>query len=68
MGKYEVDDVWASVEYLRKCGKVSQIGIWGRSMGAVTALFFTAIDPKITCLVIDSPFSNLNDLALEIAK
>jgi hypothetical protein len=37
-------------------------------MGAATALFFSASDPKIACLVIDSPFSCLKELALELAQ
>lgn len=30
------DDLKAVVEYLRSDGNVSMIGLWGRSMGAVT--------------------------------
>lgn len=32
------DDLKAVVDYLRKDGNVSLIGLWGRSMGAVTRL------------------------------
>ena len=67
LGKYEVDDLRVSVEYLRNCGKVSQIGLWGRSMGAAIALLYAANDPIIDCLVADSPFGNLKDLTLELA-
>jgi hypothetical protein len=38
---------------------VSTIGLWGRSMGAVTALMYADYDPSIGGLVLDSPFSNL---------
>ena len=68
LGKYEVDDIKAAVDYLRKCGKVSQIGLWGRSMGAVTALMYSAADSKISALVVDSPFSSLKELAMELAQ
>ena len=67
LGKHEVDDVRVAVEYLRNCGKVSQIGLWGRSMGAATAILFSAIEKSIACLVLDSPYGSLKELALELA-
>ena len=44
------------------------IGLWGRSMGAVTSIFHAARDTSIAGMVLDSPFSNLNKLSLELAK
>jgi alpha-beta hydrolase superfamily lysophospholipase len=40
LGYYERGDVDAVFRYLRELGTVSSIGIWGRSMGAVTALMY----------------------------
>lgn len=40
LGYYERDDVDFVFKYLRQLGTVSSIGIWGRSMGAVTALMY----------------------------
>ena len=37
-------------------------------MGAVTALLYSEKDPYIISLVLDSPFSNLKELATEIGK
>ena len=37
-------------------------------MGAVTSIFQAARDPSIAGMVLDSPFSNLNQLSLELAK
>ena len=37
-------------------------------MGAVTALLYAERDPFINSLVLDSPFSNLKELATEIGK
>lgn len=37
-------------------GKVSKIGLWGRSMGAATSLFYGQKDPSVAALVLDSPF------------
>lgn len=35
------DDLRAVVDYLRADGNVSLIGLWGRSMGAVTRLVYS---------------------------
>ena len=47
LGWYERDDVACVIEYLRKTNKVSTIGLWGRSMGAVTAIMYGDRDPTI---------------------
>lgn len=68
LGWYERDDVDCVISYLRNSGKVSCIGLWGRSMGAVTALLHIDRDPSIAGAVLDSPFANLRQLAEELAK
>ncbi|XP_061347931.1 uncharacterized protein LOC133293376 isoform X3 [Gastrolobium bilobum] len=60
------DDLRAVVNYLRTDGNVSLIGLWGRSMGAVTSLMYGAEDPSIAGMVLDSPFSDLVDLMMEL--
>ena len=40
LGYYEKDDVTAVVQYLRTQKKYQEIGLWGRSMGAVTGLLY----------------------------
>ncbi|KAH1247448.1 putative polygalacturonase [Glycine max] len=47
-------------------GNVSLIGLWGRSMGVVTSLIYGAKDPSIAGMVLDSPFSDLVDLMMEL--
>jgi dienelactone hydrolase len=47
------------VEYLRKERRVSTIGLWGRSMGAVTSLLHGDRDPSIAGMVLDSPFADM---------
>ena len=59
LGWYERDDLQMIVDYLRKERHVSTIGLWGRSMGAVTALLHGDRDPSIAGMVLDSPFSNM---------
>ena len=51
LGAEEVDDVEAAVEHLRGSGRVSTLGLWGRSMGAVTALLYAQRDPSIAGMV-----------------
>lgn len=67
LGAHEVDDLQAAVDYLRREGSTSSLGLWGRSMGAVTALLYSCRDPSIAGVVADSPFSKLVDLMLELA-
>ncbi|KAK4283616.1 hypothetical protein QN277_000549 [Acacia crassicarpa] len=66
LGWNEKDDLRAVVDYLRADGNVSLIGLWGRSMGAVTSLMYGAEDPSIAGMVLDSPFSDLVDLMMEL--
>lgn len=42
LGYKEQDDLKAVVNYLRLTRRVSVIGLWGRSMGAVTSIFYAA--------------------------
>jgi fermentation-respiration switch protein FrsA (DUF1100 family) len=51
LGAHEVDDLAVVIEHLRTQGGVSSIGLWGRSMGAVTALLYSARDPDIAGMV-----------------
>jgi dienelactone hydrolase len=51
LGAREVDDLAVAVRHLRGTGAVSTIGLWGRSMGAVTALLYAQRDPSIAGVV-----------------
>lgn len=68
LGWYEREDLEEVVDYLRKSNKVSTIGLWGRSMGAATALMHANKDPSIAGLVLDSAFTDLKTLAEELCK
>ncbi len=35
---------------------MTTVGIWGRSMGAATALLYSHIDPSIAGMLLDSPY------------
>ncbi|CAK9028615.1 Uncharacterized protein YqkD [Durusdinium trenchii] len=68
LGWFERDDLADIVKHLRDSGHVSSIGLWGRSMGAVTALLHADRDHSIAGMVLDSPFCNLRQLAGELAQ
>lgn len=53
---------------MRKTNKVSTIGLWGRSMGAVTAIMYGDRDPSIAGMVLDSAFASLKELIEELVK
>eukprot|EP00451_Oxyrrhis_marina_P030002 CAMPEP_0204381206 /NCGR_PEP_ID=MMETSP0469-20131031/54028_1 /ASSEMBLY_ACC=CAM_ASM_000384 /TAXON_ID=2969 /ORGANISM="Oxyrrhis marina" /LENGTH=244 /DNA_ID=CAMNT_0051372993 /DNA_START=112 /DNA_END=843 /DNA_ORIENTATION=+ len=69
LGYFEREDVEAAVDYLANSGTVSTIGLWGRSMGAVTALMYVARGHhSISGIVCDSPFADLQVLSKEFAE
>jgi len=68
LGFFERDDLAVCVDYLRNTGMVSAIGLWGRSMGSVTALMHADRDHSIGGIVLDSPFCSLRQLASELAQ
>ena len=69
LGYYEKDDVKCIIEYLQKSKKVGKIALWGRSMGAVTAIMYASEHPQdISALVLDSGFYSLRQLIYELVK
>ena len=65
LGWRERDDVRAVID-AEDCGQVT---LWGRSMGAATALLYAATrDPNVTALILDSPFQSLRQLALDVVQ
>ena len=68
LGWYERDDLQSAIFYLRNTDRTSTIGLWGRSMGAATALLHAERDPSIAGIVLDSPFTDLNVLAKELTR
>lgn len=66
LGCFERDDLQVVTEHLRETGTTSTIALWGRSMGAATALLHGERDPSIAGMILDSPFSSLETLAEEM--
>ncbi len=54
------------ISHLRGLGTVSSLALWGRSMGAATALLHAHRDPSIGGMILDSPFADLRQLATEL--
>ena len=69
LGWYESDDVECVINYLKKTNKVNSIGLWGRSMGAVTALIYSSRDKNnLSAIVLDSAFYSLKKLIEELIE
>ena len=67
LGHFERDDVAAVVDELKKRKLVGRIALWGRSMGAATALLYASTrDPDVAAVVADSPYSGLVRLCREL--
>jgi len=67
LGHYERDDVAAVVDELRRRQLVGRVALWGRSMGASTALLYAATrDPCVAAVVADSPYASLVQLCREL--
>ena len=64
-GDYEIADVAACVDWLRKEAKIDHILLWGRSAGAVACLGYAREaemnDAPVRGVVADSAFANLSD-------
>eukprot|EP00301_Raphidiophrys_heterophryoidea_P019903 c4725_g1_i1.p1 GENE.c4725_g1_i1~~c4725_g1_i1.p1 ORF type:complete len:515 (-),score=144.80 c4725_g1_i1:131-1675(-) len=68
LGYFERDDLATVVSHLRESNSVSTIALWGRSMGAATALLHGHRDPSIAGMILDSPFADLTQLARELVE
>jgi len=56
------------VSLLRATKVVSTIALWGRSMGAATALMHGDRDPSIACMILNPSFCDLTQLAEEMVE
>ena len=66
LGYFEKQDLVSVIDYLNEKGNVSRIGLWGRSMGAVTSIMYSSKDHSISSIVCDSPFSSLQELMQDL--
>ncbi|CAH0478330.1 unnamed protein product [Peronospora belbahrii] len=68
LGYHERNDIATALEYVKSTEEASQLCLWGRSMGAVAALLYAELDPSVSAMVLDSPFSSLPKLATELVE
>ena len=66
LGWFEKDDVKLIIDFVEKLPGVYTIGLWGRSMGAATTMFYAHSDSRIKAICMDSPFSDFKLLAKEL--
>jgi len=66
LGLQEEKDLAVAIRHLRRSGRVTSVGLWGRSMGAATAILRAAKDRCIAGCVLDSPFVSLRVVAEEL--
>lgn len=67
-GYYEQRDIDCVVQHLLSHRQVTDIVLWGRSMGAVAALLYASNHHFVRCVVADSPFVNFKDLCLKVIE
>lgn len=69
LGYFEQHDVGAVLDHLVSENRTSKIGLWGRSMGASTAIISASCYCDVVCgCVCDSPFSSLEKVILDLVK
>lgn len=67
LGYFEKTDASMVIDYLKSTKKISSVGVWGRSMGAATAIMLAALRDDIEFIVADSSFTCIKTLSEEVA-
>jgi alpha/beta superfamily hydrolase len=69
-GLREKDDVSAVLAWLDETQSYEEYILWGRSMGSVAILLSQGLllNPKVSTIILDSPFSSFEKVSLEIAS
>ena len=68
LGWWESQDLAAVVAHLRTLPTTGKIALWGRSMGAASALMHNYSDPAVACCIADSSFQDLSLLCREVVE
>ena len=68
LGMNEKEDLSVIVDFVSKIPGVGNIGLWGRSMGAATAMLYCKTDKRIKAAVFDSPFTEFRLLAKQLCS
>lgn len=69
LGISEADDLALVIHYLQTNYKIQKIGLWGRSMGAVSSIIYAErVQKNIAFAVYDVPFYELENSGVYFAK
>lgn len=66
LGWEEKEDLKVIIDFVTKLPGVGKIGLWGRSMGAATAMIYIHSDDRIKATVMDSPFADFRLLTKQL--
>ena len=66
LGYYETKDVEYLMGFLHSTFNLGPFALWGRSMGAATAVL--ARHPLLKCIIVDSTFTSIKEVCAAIAK
>lgn len=68
LGHFEHLQVERVINHLTDTYSIGSVGLWGRSMGAVTAILYAKQNSyRVNSMVLDSPFSSLKKLVQDLA-
>lgn len=69
LGYYEKEDSEKIIQFLKKSKKITNVLLWGRSMGASISIMLSENKSNsIIGIIADSPYSNLKNLCLELGN
>lgn len=68
LGHFEVQDTKTLIEQVCEIFEIKKFAIWGRSMGAVTAILYASRFKNAEAFVADSAFSSLTDICRTVSK
>ncbi|OHT12539.1 Clan SC, family S33, methylesterase-like serine peptidase [Tritrichomonas foetus] len=68
LGHNEQYDIVDSLDFLRDHFHVTHFVLWGRSMGAASAVLAASLHPMIKGIIVDSAYSSLSSLFSAIAQ
>ena len=66
-GAKEVEDLLAAIRFL-KTRAITEVGVWGFSMGGAVALMAIERAPEIKAVVAESSYASLSEMALQLFK
>jgi uncharacterized protein len=66
-GAKEVEDLLAAIQFLKTRG-VTEVGVWGFSMGGAVALMAIEQAPEVRAVISESSYASLADMAFELLR